>query len=1258
MSESESAESGFTHLHLHTEYSLLDGAIRIKSLAARLKELGMTSCAITDHGVMYGTVEFYQEMKKAGIHPIIGCECYVAPRSRFDKEGSADREPNHLVLLAKDDEGLKNLNRLVSAGFLDGFYYRPRIDKDLLQKYSGGLIALSACLGGEIASALMNEQFAEAREIALWYDRVFGRGNYYLEIQSNTIPAQARVNSHLIRISQETGIPLVATNDCHYMLKEDAKAHDVLLCMQTGKHVSDRDRMRMPTDDFYLKSEDEMRAFFPNLPSAIENTSRIAEMCQAEYTFDKIHLPRFDLPDSFTDHVLFLKSLAADGLEKRLADSDEVSDVQVYYDRLDYELSVITEMGYTDYYLIVWDFIKYARDHGIMVGPGRGSGAGSLVAYAIAITNIDPIRYGLIFERFLNNERVSMPDFDVDFCYERRSEVIQYVTAKYGEDRVAQVITFGTLAARACVRDVARALEMPYAESDHLAKMIPFAGGMKIAHALEISPDLKEAYKNSEAARDILDTAMLFEGMPRHASTHAAGVVISSEPLTDLAPLSRNDESVVVQFDKNKVEAIGLLKFDFLGLRTLTVMRDTAEMVLQNYGIHLDYDHIPMNEPEVYDMIGRGDTEGIFQLESSGMTSFIMELAPNSIEDIIAGISLYRPGPMEQIPRYVAARNDPSSIRYEHPLLEPILNVSYGCMIYQEQAMQIVRDVAGFSMGQSDNIRRAMSKKKPEIMEKYRHLFVYGGTDEKGREIDGAVNRGVPEETATRIFDDVSLFSGYAFNKSHAAAYAVIAYITAHLKYHYPTEFMAAMLNSFRGNLPQTAWYIASSKKMGLKVLPPDINKSMAKFTTEGHGFIRIGLSAVKNVGEGAILQLVNERTETGEFKSYGDFLRRVFRQDMNKKMIESLILASALDGFGIARSRMIAALDPFYAQLSTARRNEMDGQISLFGLSGPAREDTTRSEPLYPELDEYSVSEKLMKEKDVLGLYVSGHPLEAYKQSIDFYTNADSSAFATGTGDEEVMPERTLEDKDQVRMAGLLISKTTKSTRNQDIMAFLQMEDLLGGYEVIVFPQIYQANLEIIRENKVLLIRGKVSIREDEAPKLIAESITELPAICTGSKAPPVIHQKTYSGGNRWNGRDNARSNAPETGRDSARGGAPETGRDKARGAPETGRAKGNGGAAPTEPNGRDNSRIGTGKVSKDSVRRLCIRYSGGENDDGYQRILASLEYFHGTMPVILLMASTKKRIELPMRYAVEASDIVLKEIAGICGAANMAIF
>ena len=1211
MAEEFISDNGFVHLHLHTEYSLLDGAIRIRSLAKRLKELGMTSCAITDHGVMYGAVDFYRIMKAEGIHPIIGCECYVAPRSRLNKEGASDRDPYHLILLAKDNEGLKNLNRLVSAGFTEGFYYRPRIDRELLKKYSGGLIALSACLAGEISQSLMNDQFDEAKKSALWYDEVFGRGNYYLEIQSNTIPAQARVNQHLIRISQETGIPLVATNDCHYMLKEDAKAHDVLLCMQTGKHISDKDRMRMPTDDFYIKSEAEMRAFFPNIPSAIENTTLIARACQAGYTFGVTHLPSYDIPEDFTDHESYLRFLSEEGLKHRLLDIKNPAEHQAYWDRLTYELTVISQMGFTDYFLIVWDFIKYARDHGIMVGPGRGSGAGSLAAYALSITNIDPLRYGLIFERFLNSERVSMPDFDIDFCYERRQEVIDYVTSKYGEDRVAQVITFGTLAARACVRDVARALEVPYSESDRLAKMIPFAIGMTIKRALETSPDLKSSYENNPAAKDVLDTAMLFEGMPRHASTHAAGVVISNGPLTDIAPLAKNDESVVVQFDKNNVEAIGLLKFDFLGLRTLTVMRDTAEMVQENRNIAIDYDHIPMDEPKVFEMIGRGDTEGVFQLESSGMTSFMTELAPTSLEDIIAGISLYRPGPMDQIPRYVKARHDRSLIHYDHPLLEPILNVTYGCMVYQEQAMQMVRDVAGFSMGQSDNIRRAMSKKKPAIMEKYREMFIYGGIDELGRTVDGAIRHGVPEKTAEKIFDDVTQFAGYAFNKSHAAAYAVVGYYTAYLKLHYPTEFMAAMLNSFRGNLSQAAWYVSCCKKMGLKVLAPDINRSQAKFTTEGDGCIRIGLSAVKNVGEAAIHQLVADRTANGEYVTYGDFLRRMFQFDMNRKMIESLILASALDCFHIPRSRLIAVIDPFFAQLSSSRKNLMDGQISLFGMSEETS-DTTLSEPDYPNTDEFAVSEKLAKEKEVLGLYVSGHPLEEYKKAIAYSTSTDSSAFTyaagAASGDTEVIGERLLSDQDQVIMAGLVLSRTTKTTKRQELMAFLQVEDLLGSYEVIVFPKVFQTYSALLQESRVLLIKGKVSIREDEAPKLIAESFAELSKTVTGSGVG-IIGSKTGAG------------------------------------------------SVSGIIGSKTDQHIKTAPVSSIGTR-LGIRYHGDENDEGYKRILASLAYFHGPMQTVIFLPSSKRSIQLSSEYSVDPSNEILTEISLLCGKDNMAIF
>ena len=1206
MANEPGAAQGFVHLHLHTEYSLLDGAIRIRSLAQRLKELGMTSCAITDHGVMYGAVDFYRIMKEEGIHPIIGCECYVAPRGRFNKEGSADREPYHLILLARDNEGLKNLNRLVSAGFTEGFYYRPRIDRELLEKYSGGLIALSACLAGEIASNLMKDQFEEARQTALWYDRVFGRGNFYLEIQSNTIPAQARVNQHLIRISQETGIPLVATNDCHYMRKEDAMAHDVLLCMQTGKHVSDKDRMRMPTDDFYIKSEAEMRMFFPNIPSAIENTAVIANACNASYIFGVTHLPSFDVPPDYPDHDSFLSSLAQKGLQHRLLDIREPLQTQEYLDRLSYELSVISQMGFTDYFLIVWDFIRYAREQGIMVGPGRGSGAGSLVAYALSITNIDPLRYGLIFERFLNSERVSMPDFDIDFCYERRQEVIDYVTAKYGEDRVAQVITFGTLAARACVRDVARALEVPYAESDRLAKMIPFAIGMTINKALEMSPDLKNAYTNNPQAASVIDTAILFEGMPRHASTHAAGVVISNGPLTDIAPLSKNDDSVVVQFDKNNVEAIGLLKFDFLGLRTLTVMRDTAAMVLQNHGIKIDYDHIPMDEHNVYEMIGRGDTEGVFQLESAGMTNFMTELAPATLEDIIAGISLYRPGPMDQIPRYVKARHDPKLIHYDHPLLEPILNVTYGCMVYQEQVMQIVRDLAGFSMGQSDNVRRAMSKKKPAIMEKYRQMFVHGGIDELGRTVDGALRHGVPERTAEKIFDDVAQFAGYAFNKSHAAAYAMIGYFTAYLKYHYPTEFMAAILNSFRGNLSQAAWYIGCCKKMGIHVLAPDINMSQGKFTTEGESCIRIGLSAVKNVGEAAISLLVDEREKFGPFTSFGDFLRRMFKYDMNRKMIESLVLASALDAFSIPRSQLLAVVDPFYAQLASSKRNMMEGQISLFGMTS-GEEDITLSEPMYPGTDEFSVSEKLSKEKEVLGLYVSGHPLEEYKSSIAYSTNTDSSAFVSASGEEEVISERVLIDQDQVTMAGLLLSRTTKTTKKQELMAFLQMEDLLGGYEVIVFPKVFQMYSQLLQENRVLLIRGRVQIREDEQPKLIAESFSELSKNASDKKAEPVISRCEIHPGQSGVNRTND-SNIPV--------------------------------------------------IAPEGLQHLGIRYEGAPEDAGYKRILAALAYFHGPVQVVMFLSSQKTNIKLPQEYWVDPSNEILKELSKICGKDNMAFF
>ena len=1226
----EETAQGFVHLHLHTEYSLLDGAIRIKRLAARLKELGMTSCAITDHGVMYGTVEFYKAMVEEGIHPIIGCEVYVAPRGRFLKEPE-DRNYYHLVLLAKNDVGLVNLNRLVSAGFTEGFYYKPRVDHELLEKYSEGLIALSACLSGEVAYWVIQNEDAKAKETALWYDKVFGRGNYYLEIQSNQMPEQAKVNSHLIRLSNETGIPLVATNDCHYMYKEDSTAHEVLLCMQTGKRMSDPDRMRMSCDDFYIKSEEEMRSYFASVPSAIENTTKIASMCHAEYTFDQIHLPAFEVPLEYSDAEEYLRHLCEEGLRRRLSGRTDEEEIKKYYERAEYELSVITSMGYTDYYLIVWDFIHYAKENKIMVGPGRGSGAGSLVAYALQITNIDPIRYGLIFERFLNNERVSMPDFDVDFCYERRQEVIDYVTRKYGEERVAQVITFGTLAAKACIKDVARALDVPYTESDRICKLIPNSLGITIADALKGSPELKAEYENSDTVKNVIDTAMLFEGMPRHASTHAAGVIISAVPLTDIAPLAKNDESVVVQFAKANSEEIGLLKFDFLGLRTLTVLRDTAEMVLANQGIEIDFDRIPMDDPAVFDMISRGDTEGVFQLESTGMTSFMVDLKPSSLEDIIAGISLYRPGPMDQIPKYVAARHDPSSIKYDHPLLEPILNMTYGCMIYQEQVMQIVRDLAGFSMGQSDNIRRAMAKKKASMMEKYRQTFIYGGKDEKGREVAGAIANGVPEPVARKIFDDVTQFAGYAFNKSHAAAYAVVGYFTAYLKVHFPTEFMAAMLNSFLGNQSQLSWYAACARKMGIAILPPSVGKSQVRFCTEGEKAIRIGLTAVKNVGAHAVEKLVIDRETAGPFTSFGDFLRRSEKLEINKKMIESLIYSSAMDEFGIPRSQMLGASEPYLNRLASTKRSAMEGQISIFSLMDPNSE-AAQDEPVLPNVSEFPLDEKLAKEKEMLGIYISGHPLDNYKNAVESCADTDSTSFRATLG-EDAGSGRVLKDRERVRMAGLIVGRTQKTTKTGKLMCFLRIEDLYGDYEVICFADAYTRYGPVINSAKALLIRGTVQVDEEEV-KLLMEDCVALSRddepLC---QLPPPRSREYFSSGKTF---DKKPQEQGATGPSSA----PSAENEKT--------------AEPASAEGEKEKK----KEASKSPIRLAIRYYGKTDDPGFKRLLSTCSYFNGNVPVFVAVMGEKRVVHLPEQYNIEWNRDICKIFVSQFGVENVSLF
>lgn len=1057
----------------------------MSELPARIRELGMDACAITDHGVMYGVLDFYRSMKKAGVKPIIGCEVYVAPRTRHDKDSSADREPYHLILLAETNQGYHNLVKLVSLGFTEGFYYRPRVDREALEDYHEGLIALSACLSGEVPRKILRGEPEGAREAALFYKQVFGPDHYYLELQSNNIPEQNEVNAHLIRLSGELDIPMVVTNDCHYLKREDAFAHEVLLCMQTGKRMSDEDRMRMESDTFYVRSPEEMAALFPDLPEAIANTERIAERCQVELEFGHLSLPHFDTGSNETGAEMLWR-LCHEGLEHRMATRPTDISREDYETRLKYEFDVISSMGYVDYYLIVWDFIRYARENGIMVGPGRGSGAASLIAYTLKITDIDPLKYDLLFERFLNVERVSMPDFDIDFCFERRGEVIDYVTKKYGEDHVCQVITFGTLAARAVIRDVARALDVSYQESDRIAKMVPNVLKITLDQALEMSSELRQAYEQDDTARKVIDLARRFEGMPRHASTHAAGVVIAGKPISEIAPLAKNDESVVVQFTKDDIESVGLLKFDLLGLRTLTVLQETADLVKKNTGEVIDFDRMTFDDPNIYRMIGEGDTAGVFQLESGGMTQFMKELKPESFEDIIAGISLFRPGPMVAIPRYVAGRHDASKITYDHPMLQPILDVTYGCTVYQEQVMRIVRDLAGFSLGQADNVRRAMSKKKPEQLARYRSLFLDGGKDETGRTVDGAVKRGVPRETAEKIFEDVMAFAGYAFNKAHAAAYAAVAYYTAYCKYYYPVEFLAAMLNSYLGNLDKAGRYVRVAEAMGISVLPPDVNRSGERFATEGKA-IRFALGAVKNVGLEAIRELVTERDENGPFTSYGDFLSRISETNVNRKVIESLVRSSACDGFDISRSKMLAVIDPFLDQLQHARRHTMIGQISLFEMTED--ESLKQSEPNYPTVPPFSMPERLAMEKEMLGLYVTGHPLSDYRDALAALKPVTADMLlADGDG-----PEQHFADRTTVHMSGLIVGKRELLTKHNDRMAFITLEDETGSYEMIVFPGAFERYGEFLTDNRVLLIEGTVSKREDEETKIIAEKIAVL---------------------------------------------------------------------------------------------------------------------------------------------------------------------
>lgn len=1080
----------FVHLHVHTEYSLLDGANRIKDLIRRTAELGMKSIAITDHGVMYGVVDFYKEAVKNGIKPIIGCEIYTAKRTRFDKEANLDSEQGHLVLLARDMTGYKNLMKIVSIGFTEGFYYRPRVDMEVLEKYSEGVTALSACLSGDIPKAIMHNDIEKAKKIALKYNSIFGQGNFYLELQSNGIEEQNLVNQQLIKMSKELSLPLIATNDAHYLRREDARAQEILLCIQTGKTMDDEDRMSFSADEFYIKSVDEMYRLFKNVPEALENTVKVAESCNVELEFGKLHLPSYEVPDTVTPYG-YLETLCFEGLERLYG--DECDDIK--RDRLSYELSVIKQMGYVDYFLVVWDFIKYAKDNEIMVGPGRGSAAGSLVAYTLGITNIDPIKYSLLFERFLNPERISMPDIDIDFCFERRQEVIDYVVRKYGKDRVAQIITFGTMAARAAIRDVGRALNVPYNDVDVVAKMIPFQIGMNIEKALELNPELKKKYNDEDRTRELIEMARLLEGMPRHASTHAAGVVISKDPIDECVPLQRNEESITTQFTMGTLEELGLLKMDFLGLRTLTVIRDAVELVYKNYGRKINIDKLDMDDKAVFKMISEGKTSGVFQLESGGMTQFMKDLQPSSLEDIIAGISLYRPGPMDQIPRYLKNKNNTEGIKYDHPKLKDILDVTYGCMVYQEQVMQIVRDLAGYSMGRSDLVRRAMSKKKISVMEQERQNFIHGIVDAFGNiEVSGAVRNGVDEATANKIFDEMMDFASYAFNKSHAAAYAVVAYQTAWLKYYYPVEFMAASLNSFLGSSDKVSQYVSECKVMQIDVLPPDINESSVKFTVV-NGKVRFGLAAVKNVGEGAVKSIIIERENGGVFKDFRDFCERIDGKDINKRCIESLIKSGAFDSMGVFRSKLMAVFEKQLDTIAQTRKKNMVGQLSIFEF-GTAKKESVKVYTEYPDIKEYPQKVLLAMEKEMLGLYISGHPLleieKELKSQVTIFSSDLISIQAENTG-EMLEVQKNINDGMSVTVGGIITSRKNKTTRSNNMMAFLGLEDFYGTMEVIVFPKILEKYASQMVEENIVLIKGRISLKEEEQPKIICEEISPL---------------------------------------------------------------------------------------------------------------------------------------------------------------------
>lgn len=1068
----------FTHLHVHTEYSLLDGSSKIKELVSRAKELGMDSLAITDHGVMYGVIDFYRAAKAAGINPVLGCEIYVAPGSRFDREAGNAKESryHHLVLLAENDIGYANLVKIVSRGFTEGFYYKPRVDYDVLEEYHEGIIALSACLAGSIPSFLRRGLYDEAKQEAYRLQGIFGENNFFLELQDHGIPDQKTVNQGLLRLHQETGIDLVATNDVHYIYDSDAEAHDILLCIQTGKKVSDTDRMRYEGGQYYLKSAGEMEALFPYAKEAIENTHKIAERCHVEIEFGDYKLPHFDVPEGETSES-YLRKLCKEGLYKRYP-KEQAEQLE---ERLNYELDTISTMGFVDYFLIVWDFIKYAKDHGIPVGPGRGSAAGSLVAYSLNITDlIDPIKYNLLFERFLNPERVTMPDIDIDFCYERRQEVIDYVTRKYGADHVVQIVTFGTMSARMVIRDVGRVLDLPYAYVDSVAKAIPMELGITIAKAMKMNPELRAMYETDDSAKKLIDMAMRLEGLPRHTSVHAAGVVISPKPVDEFVPLSRaSDGNITTQYTMVTLEELGLLKMDFLGLRTLTVIQNAIHGAFDVHDI--DY-----NDKEVFDMISSGHTEGVFQLESAGMKNFMKELKPHSMEDIIAGISLYRPGPMDFIPKYIEGKNNQDNIQYDCKELEPILAPTYGCIVYQEQVMQIVRDLAGYSYGRSDQVRRAMSKKKADVMEKEKNYFIYGN-EEIG--VEGCIKRGIPEEVAIKIFDDMTDFAKYAFNKSHAAAYAVVSYQTAYLKCHYPVDFMAALMTTFMEHTGKITEYIMNCRKMGIEILPPDINEGEYRFTPY-EGNIRYGLAAIKGVGRPVIDEIVAERELGGRYRSLKDFCMRLSGKSVNKRTVESFIKSGALDSLPGTRKQKMYSYISIMDGVNQEKKGTLSGQMSLFDFASP--EEQKELEVKMPDVGEYEKEEILGFEKEVLGVYISGHPLEEYVATLEKNITRTTADFEVVDGE----TEPKVKDQERAVIGGMITGRTVKATRTNNMMAFLTVEDLYGTVEVIVFPRDYEKYRTLLEEDAKVFIQGRVTVEEDKPAKLICSGVVPFDAV------------------------------------------------------------------------------------------------------------------------------------------------------------------